>query len=97
MTNDGHPLTVLSADEAARHVVLDLVSAGSDLTLVVTPERLVEAVVAAPQSGLSALVAGWEGKALHSLFAEESWAKLSARLDGPESFSAWIEANVARG
>ena len=76
---------MLSADPAQRKLVLDLVSAGSDLTLVVTPERGVEAVIASPQSGLAALVAGWEGRELKSLFAEESWAKLSARLDGVDT------------
>jgi transcriptional regulator PpsR len=74
--------------------VLDLVSAGSDLTLVVTPERVVEAVVAAPQSGLASLVSGWEGQPLQNLFADESWTKLAARLDGPE-VAAPLELNHA--
>jgi transcriptional regulator PpsR len=74
--------------------VLDLVSAGSDLTLVVTPERVVEAVVAAPQSGLASLVSGWEGQPLQNLFADESWTKLVARLDGPE-VAAPLELNHA--
>ncbi|HEY6918918.1 MAG TPA: transcriptional regulator PpsR [Tabrizicola sp.] len=85
MTKDGHTPQVLSADGAARDPVLDLVSAGSDLTLVVTPGRVVETVLANPQSGLAALVAGWEGLSLQTLFAEESWAKLVARLDGAHS------------
>lgn len=94
MTNDGHILPVLPADPAARHIVLDLVSAGSDLTLVVTAERMVETVVAAPQAGLAALVTGWEGRPLQTLFAEDSWSKLNARLDGPET-GAPLELNHA--
>ena len=94
LTNEGHPLPVLTADAVDRATVLDLVSAGSDLTLVVTAERLVEAVVAAPQSGMAALVTGWEGKPLQSLFAEESWTKLSARLEAGESPSP-LELNHA--
>lgn len=94
MTNDGHPLAVQAADPAGRSVVLDLISAGSDLTLVVTADRLVETVVASPQSGLAALVAGWEGSPLQTLFAEESWSKLAARLDAPDGGSA-LELNHA--
>lgn len=48
----------------------------------------------APQSGMAALVTGWEGRELQSIFAEESWAKLSARLAGPETGPA-LELNHA--
>ncbi|WP_374436908.1 transcriptional regulator PpsR [Tabrizicola sp.] len=74
--------------------MLDLISAGSDLTLVVTPDRVVERVLAAPLSGLASLVTGWEGRELQSIFAEESWAKLSTRLAGPDTGSA-LELNHA--
>lgn len=94
MTNDGQSIAVMPADLAARNAVLDLVSAGSDLTLVVRPDRVVETVLAAPQSGLAALVTGWEGRELKSLFAEESWTKLSARLAGSDNGSA-LELNHA--
>ncbi|WP_295073575.1 transcriptional regulator PpsR [Tabrizicola sp.] len=94
MTNDGQSIAVMPADLATRNAVLDLVSAGSDLTLVVRPDRVVETVLAAPQSGLAALVTGWEGRELKSLFAEESWTKLSARLAGSDNGSA-LELNHA--
>ncbi len=73
---------------------MDLVSAGSDLTLLVSADRIVETVVASPQSGLADMVAGWEGRPLESLFADESWAKLSMRLAGSES-RASLELNHA--
>lgn len=65
-------------------MVLDLVGAASDLTLVVGPDHMVETVVANPQSGLAALATGWEGRTLQSLFAEESWTKLGPRLASPD-------------
>ncbi|MBY0350287.1 MAG: transcriptional regulator PpsR [Tabrizicola sp.] len=69
---------------AALKTVLDLVGDASDLTLVFGPDRLVETVLANPQSGLAALAVGWEGLPLQSLFAEESWTKLSQRLEQPD-------------
>jgi transcriptional regulator PpsR len=92
LTNDGHTLPALSA--TSRQAMLDLVSAGSDLTLVVTPEGVVETVVASSQAGMAALVAGWEGRSLKSIFAEESWTKLSPRLADPETGPA-LELNHA--
>jgi transcriptional regulator PpsR len=71
-------------DSAALQLVLDLVGAASDLTLVIKPDRTVETVVANPQSGLATLAVGWEGHALQELFAEESWTKLGQRLDRPD-------------
>ena len=68
---------------AALQMMLDLVGEASDLTLVFGPDRLVETVIANPQAGLAALAVGWEGLPLESLFAEESWTKLSQRLDQP--------------
>ncbi len=94
MTNDGHSQAIESLDPSERTSVLDLVSAGSDLTLVVTPDRVVETVIAAPQSGLSTVVAGWEGQALNTLFAEESWTKLAARLNAADLGTA-LELNHA--
>jgi len=69
---------------AALQTVLDLVAEASDLTLVFGPDLMVETVVANPQSGLAALAVGWEGRPLQSLFAEESWTKLSQRLHQPD-------------
>ncbi len=63
---------------------LDLIGAASDLTLVIGPDRVVQAVVANPQGGLASLAVGWEGRPLKSLFAEESWSKLSQRLEQPD-------------
>lgn len=80
MTDDAHVLPDLPSDPAARRLVLDLVAAASDLTLVVGPDGIVETVLANPQSGLAAHVGGWEGQPVESLFAAESWAKLSQRL-----------------
>ncbi|MGL4237319.1 transcriptional regulator PpsR [Tabrizicola sp.] len=94
MIHDGHSLPDLPADPAARQLVLALVGAASDLTLLVSPEGLVEAVVVNPQSGLSALVGGWEGKHIQTLFAEESWTKLSPRLRETENGPA-LELNHA--
>jgi transcriptional regulator PpsR len=68
-----------------KQVMLDLVASASDLTLVIAADRTVESVVANPQSGLGALAVGWEGRPVQSLFAEESWTKLSARLDQPNA------------
>ena len=65
-------------------MVLGLVGAASDLTLVVGPDHRIERVVANPQSGLAALATGWEGLPLQSLFAEESWTKLGPRLASPD-------------
>jgi hypothetical protein len=64
---------------AALQMVLDLVGEASDLTLVFGPDQRVEFVVANPQSGLATLAVGWEGLPLQSIFAEESWTKLSQR------------------
>ncbi len=76
---------LLLPDEPATRVVLDLVSAGSDLTLLVSSEQRVETVIAGPQSGLAAMAAGWAGQPLEALFAPESWSKLSHRLATPET------------
>lgn len=83
MTSDGHH-TSISQDDPAR-VVLDLVSAAADLTLVVGDRAVVETVVVNPLSSLAALATGWEGKPLQALFSEESWVKLSHRLAAPDS------------
>ena len=84
MTSDGQLKQRSSADPEAR-VVLDLVSAVADLTLVVGEGRRVETVVINPQSSLATLATGWEGQPLSAIFAEESWSKLSQRLESPES------------
>jgi transcriptional regulator PpsR len=85
LNSHGHSLPDLPADPAARQLVLELVGAASDLTLVVSAGGSVETVIVNPQSGLSALVSGWEGKPLEALFAEESWSKLSQRLRSEET------------
>lgn len=84
MTRDGH-IQELSTLDPGRRAVLELVSAAADLTLVVGAGQVVETVVAGPQSSLSALATGWEGRPLEALFAEESWSKLSQRLAAPDS------------
>ncbi|MFM7334235.1 MAG: transcriptional regulator PpsR [Tabrizicola sp.] len=82
MTPDSH--RPQPPDDAATRVVLDLVSAVADLTLVVTPGREVDTVIVNPQSGLAAFAVGWKGQSLEALFAPESWSKLSQRLAGAE-------------
>jgi transcriptional regulator PpsR len=72
-------------DESATRVVLDLVSAATDLTLLVGAGQRVETVIVNPQSGLATMAAGWTGQPLETLFAPESWAKLSQRLEAPET------------
>ncbi len=72
------------SDPFGHQDLLELVSAASDLTLVVSAGAIVETVVINPQSSLSALAVGWEGKHLETLFAEESWTKLGPRLATPE-------------
>lgn len=82
MTDDGHHLPDLPQDAATRRVVLELAAVASDLTLLIDPQGIVEAVIANPQSGLAARVQGWLGQAASGLFTPESWAKLSPRLQG---------------
>lgn len=84
MIRDGQLQQLAPPDPQAR-AVLDLVSAAADLTLVVGAGRVVETVIANPQSGLAALATGWEGQSLEALFAEESWSKLSQRLTMPDT------------
>jgi transcriptional regulator PpsR len=84
LKRDNDHVSDLTVAPAALRTVLDLVGAASDLTLVIAADRSVERVIANPQSGLAALAVGWEGRPLQSLFAEESWTKLSARLDHAE-------------
>lgn len=67
-------------DDALKHLVLDLVGAASDLTLVFNRDLIVTEVLANPQSGLGPRVADWQGKPLSQLFAAESWKKLETRL-----------------
>jgi transcriptional regulator PpsR len=84
LTSDGHIRELPATDAASRQVVLDLLSAAADLTLVVGPSGVVETVVVNPQSSLSTLATGWEGRSLKTLFAEESWTKLRQRLEAPD-------------
>jgi transcriptional regulator PpsR len=84
LNRDGDTVADLATLPAARQAVLDLVAVASDLTLVVGPDLTVERVISNQQSGLAALAVGWEGRPLQSLFAEESWSKLSQRLDQPD-------------
>jgi transcriptional regulator PpsR len=65
--------------------MLDLVSAATDLTLLVGAGQKVETVIVNPQSGLATMAVGWTGQPLESLFAPESWSKLSHRLSVPET------------
>lgn len=82
----------LSSVDPASRVVLDLLSAAADLTLVVGAGHRVETVIVNPQSGLAPLATGWEGQALDALFAPESWSKLSQRLAAPDASPA-LELN----
>lgn len=79
---------------AADRTALDLISAATDITLVINADHIVEAVVVNPQSGLTSLASGWEGLAIDSLFAPESWTKLKHRLDGADATLA-LELNHA--
>ena len=85
LTSDGQIRVAAAAGPLTGASVLDLVSAAADLTLVIGPDRLVDRVVADPQSGLAGLATGWEGRPLQQLFAPESWTKLSLRLETPDS------------
>lgn len=94
MTDDGNHLPAMPKDPVTRNLVLDLVSAASDLTLLVGPDGRVETALANPQSTLGARVAEWPGKPLSSLFTPESWGKLSHRLAG-EGGTLPLELNHA--
>jgi transcriptional regulator PpsR len=94
LTSFGQIRQVPEADAAARQVVLDIVSSAADLTLVVGPDGIVETVIVNPQSSLSTLAVGWEGRVLETLFAEESVTKLRQRLEAPDG-SLPLELNHA--
>ncbi len=68
--SDGQSQQVSTVDPAG--VVLDLLSAAADLTLVVGPRVWSKRLSSTPQSSLVALATGWEGRPLQSLFAEEA-------------------------
>ena len=85
MTSDGHMVPISESDPFGRQTFLELISAASDLTLVVSAEAIVETVIVNPQSSLFSLAIGWEGRHLEALFAEESWSKLGPRLATPET------------
>lgn len=72
---NGGKLPLMSPD-----VLTEIVASAADLALLVSPARRVVSVMADPQNGLQSKVADWEGAALSSIFAPESWRKLDARL-----------------
>lgn len=65
-------------------MLVDIVTSACDVALVVSAEQVVETVLVNPQMGIGAKVAHWQGSKLADLLTSESWAKLSARLSGPE-------------
>lgn len=66
--------------EVDPEVLAGIVTATSDVALVVTPEGTVSTVLTGVQSGLGARLAHWQGQTLESLFTPDSQAKLAARL-----------------
>jgi transcriptional regulator PpsR len=92
VTYDGTSLPGLPDEPGMRRQLLDLLGSACDLTLMIGPDRTVEVVLANPQSGLGAHVAGWEGKPVEELFSPESWHKLRQRLEESEA-SSTLELN----
>lgn len=80
LTQDGQGLPVLPEDDDTRRLVLDMVSAASDITIMADRTARVTWARAAAASGLSTRVSGWVGRPLAALFAPESWNKLEPRL-----------------
>ena len=66
--------------EVDPEVLAGIVTATSDLALVVTPEGTVANVLTGAQSGIGARLAHWQGQPVETLFTPESRAKLAARL-----------------
>jgi transcriptional regulator PpsR len=95
LTSDGHAAPTSQSDAYGHQTLLELLSAATDLTLVVAANNVVETVIVNPQSGLSAMAAGWEGKQLEDLLAEESWAKLGPRLKARDT-ALPLELNHAK-
>ena len=81
LLQDGQGLPDLPEDENARRLVLDLIAAASDVALLVNKDGQVELTRTNTQSGLAGRETVWTGQHLRALFADESWAKLSVRLD----------------
>lgn len=84
--------------EVDPEVLAGIVTATSDVALVVTPEGTVATVLTGAQSGLGARLAHWQGQPLEALFTPDSAAKLAARrpeLDTHRTIS--VELTHAEG
>jgi transcriptional regulator PpsR len=80
LTEDATLLPDLLSDLRARGPIFDLLSSACDLVLLAGPDGVVEVAAANPQSGITARLDHWSGKALDTLFAPESVSKLTQRL-----------------
>ena len=81
MTTDGrHLLNGGKLPLIAPQVLSDIIASAADIALLVSPARKVVSVLSNPRDGLQARTADWEGAALSTVFAAESYRKLDARL-----------------
>ncbi|WP_232622834.1 transcriptional regulator PpsR [Pseudorhodobacter sp. MZDSW-24AT] len=81
MTTDGrHLLNGGKLPLMAPDMLGEIIASACDLALLISPAHKVISVLANPAHGMQARVADWEGAALPTLLASESWRKLEARL-----------------
>lgn len=71
-----------SLPDLAPDLLVDIVTSACDLALVVAADHTVLSVLVNPLMGVGAKVAHWQGSHLRDLLTPDSWAKLSARLEG---------------
>jgi len=91
----GGRLPLISPD-----ILSDIVASSSDITLLVSPARVVLSVLVNPHYGMQSQTADWEGAPLKSILSPESWKKFENRLadlSGHRRRSVVIEVNHADG
>lgn len=85
MTSDGRFLMKQgSLPEVPAALLADIVTAASDLALVISADHVVRSALANPHAGFWAKVSQWHGLTLESLLTAESWRKLLGRLEGAD-------------
>ena len=101
MTTDGrHLLSGGRLPLISPDILSDIVASSSDITLLVSPARVVLSVLVNPHYGMQSQTADWEGAPLKSILSPESWKKFENRLadlSGHRRRSVVIEVNHADG
>jgi len=101
VTTDGrHLLSGGRLPLVSPDILGDIVASSSDITLLVSPARIVLSVLVNPHYGMQAQTSDWEGVPLRSILTPESWKKFESRLNDLGNHrrrSIVIEVNHADG